>query len=514
MKIKREINRCILLSGLCLLCVTTIFAQTFPKEGDKLNYRLVGFQLLNAPGTLNYEVELAQGSITAEADFARNIIRKAKATTNHVKMEVPAFGAAYTWRGVYTNTKGVVIRGDLAHFSTLTCPNVDTAIVRLRILQKTLRYADAYVFSDIAQVLYDLKGNPVWFLPPLTTTCNATVAVRDLKLTKEGTITCLVNDWPYEIDYNGNILWQPQHGLNEMGERERYHHEFTRTDGDNYLVLGNEMLKCKLNTNKDSLPTICDNSEQDGTPKQGCRKLPFGTVLEYNSRNKLLWSWHSSVLFRDSTLYPFLRPGKPGFEIHLNSFYLDRYAGMLYVSSKRYSIIIKVKYPEGDVRAIYGMRNNSTTHQLFCDQHSVKQSATGKLYLFNNNECNPDNVPTIMMLEEAKTTAEGVKKIWELKTPVKPTARQTGDKHTATSGGNVIALPGGDVFASMSSPYGDMFIAGKDKKILWHGIQERKMDTTGKWEPQPQYRATLVTDAASIEKLLFHAAPPLSSLGK
>ncbi len=506
----KQVNCCIALLHLLFFSVVPVFAQTFPRNGDKLNYTLVGFRLPDAPGTVSYEVEVASGDIITEQDFSKHIIYSVKASTNHIKVGLPAFGAQYTWRPVYTNGKGATVKGDLIHFSTLTCPNVDTGMSHLRILQKASRYAGAYVFSDYTRVLYDMKGMPVWFMPELPGRSNTNISVRDLKLTKEGTITCLANDWPYEMDYNGNILWQVRNIPDDYNAKEKYHHEFTRLAAGNYMLLGTEMLRCKLNADKDKLPTLCDSSGWTDAPQSGYRKMPFGTVLEYNSSNELVWRWSSSALFRDSSLYPYLGHGKPGFEIHLNSFYLDKAAGVLYVSSKRYSVIIKIKYPEGDVMAIYGNKNTSATFDLFCDQHSIKQNASGKLYVFNNNECNPEAVPTVMMLEEGKTG--GLKKIWELKTPVKPISRQSGDKHTATSGGNVQELTGGDIFASLSSPYGDMFIAGKDKKLVWHGILERKTDTAGQWQQQAQYRATLANDAAAIEKLLFREASPLPQL--
>ena len=485
---------------LCLFFSFRVSGQHFPPDGSKLNCRLIGFTLQQAPLIKTYAVEIARDSVYTEEAFTKNFIARYEDTILSIKGEVPAFGAQYTWRAIYTSIKGVVYKTEFYHFSTLKCVFTDTGKFRVRITKNAARFKDALFFSDNTKMLYNMKGQPVWFLPEIPEVANERTAVRDLKLSAQGTITFLANDRPYEITYYGRLLWiapegDPQNGI----VKEHYHHEFNRLYNGNYMVMGAETVWCKLNSNKDSLPVICDTCYRTDSTDTTFRRIPFGTVIEYDHYNRQVWRWQSSRLLRDKLLQPYIRQGMTGYELHSNAFYMDEEAGALYISSKHYGIVIKVKYPMGKVMNIYGKKRGDTK-DLFCEQHACKITEDGQLYLFNNNECHLDGVPSIVMFQQPDATHKELKKTWEYSFPVEPLRKRSTRVHIATTGGNVMELPDKNMFASLCSPYNNMYIISHDKKILWSSILEKKTD---KWEPLYQYRATIITDKEEIDNMLF-----------
>ena len=150
---------------LFLLFTFQLKAQLFPKEGSKLNYRLIGFSFPAENKISKYKIELASGMHNTEDSFAKNIIKSLDCETNKLVAEVPSFGMEYTWRVV--NKNNTENNSRLHHFSTGIIPEADTHITRLRIAKNADKYEDAYVFLDGNKALYDMNGNPVWYLPEI-----------------------------------------------------------------------------------------------------------------------------------------------------------------------------------------------------------------------------------------------------------------------------------------------------------------------------------------------------------
>ncbi len=492
------------LTLLLLLATHTLLAQTFPGERGKLNYRLIGFILEDLPTTAKYEIEVATDSVSTEAAFKKNRIVHQAGATCKMLAEVPAFGKRYTWRGTYTDNKGKAVKTAFIHFSTLPGATVDTSNIRLRVTLPATTYKDAYVFSDITRAMYNMKGEPVWFLPQMGNAGPDKTVVRDLKLSPRGTITLLLNDHPYEIDYNGLVMWDgPDNGKVSGGVKENYHHEFTRLADGNYVVMGTETLRCRLNPAKDSLPVIASGGAAADTTQGVYRRIPFGTIIEYTPYNEVAWSWKASDFFRQASLQPYIKPSMHGYALHENAFFMDKANGALYVSSKHYSLVIKINYPEKTLAGIYGSKAASQQPGLFCEQHSCRISQKGYLYLFNNNECNPEDVPSVAMYSEDSLAEGGLQKVWEYKCPVKAVYKESRKKFAATTGGNVAELPDNSIFASLCTPYSNMFIVNQDKKLLWEAVLEKKEQVSGQWEPLPQYRASIVASPTELNKLIF-----------
>ena len=90
--------RTLTIISLLFLIPQRLLSQIVPKEGNILNYRLIGFSFPAAKPTVNYTIEIASGHLIDESSFRKNIIKTISCKTNKVILEVPYFGAQYTWR--------------------------------------------------------------------------------------------------------------------------------------------------------------------------------------------------------------------------------------------------------------------------------------------------------------------------------------------------------------------------------------------------------------------------------
>ncbi len=497
-----------------LLACHPAFSQVLPKESSILNYRLIGFSLPSVKTTGSYELQIAVGNYTSFDSFKKNIAVRLPCKNKKIIAEVPFFGQAYTWSVANTEKKGAV--DELHHFSTGRIKDVDTATTRLRVLTKATNYKDAYVFLDGTRALYDIDGHAVWYLPDVDNTHIEKPILRDLKLSPAGTITFLFEELDaYEVNYNGDVLWKaPNNGKVSGYVNEMYHHEFTRLSNGHYMILGCEYEQWNMKPPSaldSSFVIFHEGSRSRDSSAMRYPKIPFGTVIEYDEKGNIVWSWKSSEYFRKSDIY--YHKGKatrPDITVHENSFYFDEKDSVLYVGFRNISRILKIKYPEGKVLNVYGetFRPDATENGngLFCRQHSVRHSESGYLYLYNNNSCSHgESLPEILKLEEPSSGNGSLKKKWEYQCTLEGVDTSFRNFHQFPTGGNVTELPDHSLFANMSTVYSKVFILSKDKKLLWSAIPERWNAVDKKWDMIYDYRASMITSRQDLEQLIWKA---------
>ena len=490
---------------LLILFPLCALSQTFPTEGKTINYRLIGFKF-HAPRH-GSKLQIAVGTYNNLDSFNKNIIISVDVPLNKKLVEVPGFATSYTWRVVSPkgNNDG---ENNLYHFATGNAPNIDSQNNRLRVTIAARKYSDGFIFSDLTKLLYDMNGRVVWYMPVIPGVVDNNSVVRDLKICNAGTITFLANDKPYEIDYDGNLLWKaPRGGFVSGDSTEHFHHEFTRMTNGNYMVLGNEMapMQWKMNPNGDSSLVPIDKNSPQVMKTNKMRRLTasYGTLIEYDKTGKIVWNWKSSAYYKGVDFHN-CRTGKPVLDIHENAFFYDEIRKNIYVSFKNINQIVKVKYPEGTIDNILGTLyypgQPCSDSALFWEQHAVKVNREGYIYLFNNNINNPDMPPTVELLEEPANSKYYLKLVWEFNCP----ANMKGQKRMPlTNGGNVMELPDKSIFVSMCTPYGNMFIVNREKDILWQGILERWNPSDKKWIPVSQYRASIIKSRQEMEDLIW-----------
>ena len=479
-------------------------AQVLPAEGSRLHYRLIGFSFAAVSGG-NCIVQIADGNFNSADSFRKNIVVSVKTNKTRVVAEVPLFGRQYTWR-VVANSKSGYDTG-FHHFSTTTVPFVDTDIVRLRILKAAEKYKDAYLFLDGVKTMYDMKGRPVWYLPDVK---GIGTPPRDLKVTRQHTITFLLDNRAYEINYNGDVLWStPSADVTKKEQGGGYHHECTRLSSGNYMVLGKKQSLWELPGTIDSkiLSAPTDMIVHDSANNKYYQKVELGTVLEYDRTGKLVWSWDPTEYIKGSDL--FHRRNMDGLidvDLHENSFFFDEADKTILLSLRDVSRVLKIKYPEGAVMAVYDGTSAQGVNEdkdLFCYQHSCNRSRKGYLYLYNNNGCHLKEHPKLVMMREPGNGTP-IKKVWEYECNVEGMDERNPVDSVFTSGGNIVELPDGSMFASMSVKYGNIFIVSPDQRILWDAISERWNPTQKKWKVNANYRASIIVNRNELEDLIWN----------
>jgi hypothetical protein len=496
-----------------------VVAQLSPGEGRQLNYRLVGFSFPARSGSDKYEVQIARGRFDQEDSFITNLVARSESDTNHVIVEVPSFGAAYTWR-VVCYVHGVEkSRGVFHHFSTGYIKAVDTSMQRLRILENAKVFKDAYIIPDYSRVIYDMKGNPVWFLPD--TGCFSEPP-GDLKMSNRGTLTMVLGSGDaYEISYDGDILWKAPNSMGVSGDKkEVYHHQLTRLANGHYMVLGNEnafVLK-KWPAGKGTSGLIKDNDTNQRANDTNYTRTHFGTIIEYDSTGAIIWSWHFLHYFKESDLFYF-RELEPSywpqkndlldFDMHENAFYFDERNKKIYLSFRVCSRILKIDYPSGKVDREYGekYRKGMTPKNdgVFYGQHSCNIVEGKYLGVFNNNMRDSTCRPEVLLMTEPLGHNEQPIAAWKY-------TCTTGDHKVGKAalimfktGGNIEELPGGSMFVSMSQPYCKVFIVSREKKGLWSALPEQWDAGRKLWVPMLIYRTSMITSRQEMERLVWRA---------
>lgn len=467
-----------------------LYSQIFPAENSALNYRLIGFVAFPAKEHKECQIQIAKGNHIVSDSFNTHIIKTALCRSDRTIIEVPWFGSNYTWRTV-TGIGAKANYGELHHFATSYSKNTDTALLRLRVTTQAQKYKSAYSFIDGSAVLYDMKGKPVWHLPARFD--GSFGYIRDLKTTSFGTVTFIAGDKAYEVGYNGDVLWEaPDDGAVSGGRREFYHHEFTRLSNGNYMILGNEPYEVPTNST-------------DSSGKAKNMNFLFGTVIEYDKKGKVVWSWKSSKYYRESDLVNYFNSSNVSgiSDVHENAFYFDEKAKEIYLSFKGISRVLKIKYPEGNVLSTYGeiYKPGMTTvngNGLFCGQHACKYSRVGCLFLFNNNGCTKKGLPKVKQFKEMNDANHTLKKVWEYQCSV-----ENNMPFEFPTGGSVVELPDHSLFVCMGSEYGKVFIVNMDKKVLWSAIPEHWDPDKNKWEAVRGYRASMIIDDKALENLVW-----------
>ncbi len=490
-----------------------LLAQDLPGEGSALNYRIIGFSFPGAPAnTTHYRLEIAEGNYPEATAFEQHINKTINCNGSRAIAEVPAFGKEYTWRAVALATGGIATKMALHHFITLVVPRINDCEMRLKVTTPFDKPTDKYAFSDGNRALYNMKGDPVWFMPNIDGTQPNNFDIRDLKLSPTGSITFLGNNWPYEINYDGKVLWAAPKNPNAGTQGEgTFHHEFVKLNNGHYMVFGNELVawhKCKAgDCDSNSIVSYNSSVKPDSTQ---ILLIPFCTIIEYDAMGNIAWKWRSVNYFKHSDI--FNHEGINGYaniDAHANAFYFDEKTKKIYVSFKDINRIVVINYPAGNVANEYGAHFTSgvpeITNPQFSEQHAVRVSAKGYLYLFDNDINHASRLPSIVMFKEQGVPNAPLKELWSAQCAVGSEKIDADISRLGRQGGIATELPDNKMFVSMCFPYWNMFIMGLDKKVIWAATPQKYNITEKKWVANPSYRSSIINSRKELEQLIWNA---------
>ncbi len=483
----------------CLfLCCNITSGQVFPAENSQLHYTMVGFSFPEKNQAQKYLIRVAKGKIYDDATLAVQTILTDSSFTNKKIIRVPDWGQEYTWQVIYQTPGKGLQKGTLNHFSTRKVPSVDTNVMRLAIRKRNNEYKHNYIFLDGNQALYDMEGFPVWYPPFLDSAANS---ISDLKLTQDGTITCLYGGNIYEISYSGEVLWKgPNTGEISGDKTENYHHEFTKLSNGHYMALGSNYVSWE--------PPSTDTMACEASSRNRDQRMRLPILIEYDKKGKVVWSWKFADEYNLCDL-PYeitdkqLRMPDP----HANAFFFDEKKKVIYVSLKYANQVISIQYP--------GKKSTSgrTLQKIGCTysgQHCCRISRKGQLYLFNNNSCVEGFHPSIVVMNEKQKTWQYEFGAAELNMDAE-TERMT-SKGRGGAGGSVDELPDGSFFVSLCSPLSGLYIIGQDKTVRWRAIPQRYESAGGTWRHALQYRASMITSQSDFERMVWY--DPKKRIGK
>ncbi|HEY9176318.1 MAG TPA: aryl-sulfate sulfotransferase [Flavipsychrobacter sp.] len=485
-----------------LICSLPLLAQVFPVNRSILNYRLIGFKIPAEPDVDVYEFEISRFLITDSGTSHEEVVATQKAKTPHVVAEVPEFGQTYTWKVAYYykgEKKGI---SETYRFATGYSPYIDTNNFRVNVINNDLNNKDFLIMIDGLRGIFNSDGQPVWYLPDIPGVINEHMGVRDMKLSPFGTITFLAGDKACEIDYNGNVLWQgPNNGAVSGDTTENYHHQLTRLNNGNYMVLGSKTTKRRVP--EDLIATVKNtDAPLEAIENSTYVNILFGTIIEYDKEGNVIWSWIADDCFSDADIFSLGNNGKIRTNTHLNAFFLDTVTNHIYTSYRNINRVIKIAYPDGKIEAQYGesISQSLPGHGMFWGQHSCRINKDGQLYLFNNNNRissnNIDTVSSIVIFDELKASGKLIKR-WEYYCDI-----DTLTKHKTVSGGGVVELNTGDFLVCMGEVNRN-FIITRQRKLTWNVLIEKKDDAAG-WVPTTNgYRSWPIQSLQEREMLIY-----------
>ncbi len=478
-------------------------AQIKPENGSCISSRIVGFSFPDEAYSGSYMLEVVKGRVPDDAAFnAAEKIAVINTKDSRVIAELPSFGAVYTWRVTPIAKRNTSEKkGSLYMFKVASLPDEATSF-RFRVITKAKSHKNAYVFLDATHTLYNMEGEPVWFVPSDLLTTDEKV-ISDLKMSPQGTVT-FINEGdgvPQEISYDGKLLWTAR---NIKGvKRGEFHHDFGRLKNGNYMAI-------RYNASYWLLPGKQDSKSVNGEIIDSSlyQQVPFSTIVEFDSNYKKVWEWREADYFLHSDVHDMIREDST-FDVdpHINAFYMDDRTGHLYLSYKNINRILKVKYPEGYVVNSYGPvysgSEASLSNKLYCGQHSCKTDEKGHLYLFNNNACSGKSYPKLILMSQPDSGSTELQKQWEFICDAEILPLSELQHINFAKGGNIVTLSDGSVFASLNAPYSLVFIVDKNKKVQWSALPEMGGGEGEKWKVSRLYRASIIDSKADLERFIW-----------
>jgi len=487
-------------------------AQISPAQNAKLNYTQIMFEYEKINGAAEYMVQVSEGTIDKrDGDGFAGFYVTQKDSTTATLIQGFEFGKKYNWRYAgFVNGKATEWKGPY-QFEILNDTAVFKNKFRVRVNAVDSSASEQGLFLlDYAHVAVDRKGKPVWFLPSAQFKDVKKAVVRDLRLSKAGTFTFLTDTSIYESDLNGNLLWQGPNDGKVSGEKsEFYHHDFQLLPNGHYIVLGQKYSWRQIPAAESDTKYRAENTKiEDG---RKLLKIMFGTIIEYDSKGKIVWSWNSADYFKDedvfskesSTNTP-RRAGSPevaNAELfgHLNSVEQDSAAEYVYAGFRDVSRIVKIEKKTGKVVRSWGTLmpsgEASEGNGFFKNQHGSQILRNGNIATFNNNGLNDfNNASNIVVFTQPKQKGKS-EVVWQFDCKFDTITNGKSGRN-----GNVEELSNGNFVSCFGGINRIVEIKSKDKKVVWDAFVENVPLGAPTWMRFPQYR---VHYASSLYPLYF-----------
>jgi hypothetical protein len=469
----------LLFSWLCCLGFMS-HAQVKPAPNSQLNYTHVMFEYPQVKGAVHYQIEVIESSSSANYDKGFKISQTDSTIATLIKGL--KFGKSYKWRSIAFDANNKSIQQtEYYRFNTLTGSYLDEFRFK-KTEQYNGKVDDGLIFIDYARVAIDRSGTPVWFLSK-DKMIPKKVNIRDMRMTKAGTITSVPKPYAFEFTIEGRKIWRgPAKGVNSNAQYEFHHHDLQKLSNGNYMVLTKRFYK-KI------LPFDPDTSYIVG----------YSSITEWKPDNTVAWTWDAQRYLANSDLEKErLLERKSDTYAHNNGFQYNEKNNEIYLSFRDLNSIIVIDKKSGSIKRHYGdgpkSRRTTELKGQFKKQHAPVLLSKNELMFFNNNDSGSVAQVAIINLNNGRNASID----WTFDCNFDDL--DNGQSHKM---GYVDPLPNGNILVNMGYK-NRLFEVTRDKQVVWDGFMEHK-STSGEWEPMKNYRAnffkSLYPTYFTVEKL-------------
>lgn len=463
--------------GIFFLFPFFLFAQIRPENGSTLNFTQVLLEYPSVSGTSIYKIEYSENE-----DFTFALPATSQGTQTIISGL--DWDKKYFWRYKAYDPKGkILFTSPVYSFSTLLAEWLRPEVFRVTI-QKAKKNQDAGLITlDYSRAIVDYSGEIVWYLPDRKE-FPAANKPRDLRLTKGNTVTFWVEKQVFETDLYGNVLWKgPNKGVVSKDTAEEYHHYFEKLPSGNYLTMGTAYLPVEM---PDTFPESLLKNNLLATVKNGkiYMKTEFGTLIEYNAKGEIVWSWNSYSYFKPADLLSLQYPnGAPLLSTHMNAASQDINGEYVYAGFRNIHRIVKIEKKTGKVVAEWGKNIHKGmapgTH-FFSNQHDANVFPDGRIGVFNN-----DSITNAGVVSSAVIFSQGEKPkiLWRL-----PCDFDGLSDGKSMKGGSVDLLPSGNYLICMGAIPRTLEV-NEAKELIWGIRTETKKKEEKAFSPSVQFKA-------------------------
>ena len=464
-------------------------ANIIPKENCKLNYT-----------TVYFEEEIIDGAMEYEIIYSAGLPSKSESNAKKSRCKLPAFwisnlewATEYIWSvNCYDKSGKLLAEGKKHKFSTVKLYARDAEEFRLVVKKnKETKNAGGLILIDYTKAAFNRSGKQVWVIPNIDTLWNARGQIKDLKVTKDNTLTFIAANIPVEMDYDGTVLWQAPYPFIFNSDTITYHHQVTKTKRGTYLVMGLRPVLRKVfgAVNAGFTPS----KETPALKKIGdtiYKRAIMTVLLEFDKQGKVIWSWDPNDYLTDLDMnYKKYPSGIPIFSTHANAFSENQAGTKIYVGFRDINRIVKVDKKTKMVELSYGEKFSSgeakVANNAFRKQHDAGITNHNSILVLNNDE-KEKSVSCVIELKENPAKNDSAV-LWKFCLDF-----DTLTKGKSLSGGNVIELPNYDLLVC-AGVLNRVFEVTKSKEVVWDAFVQSKVvggDTL--WQPAPQYRSSWV----------------------
>jgi hypothetical protein len=450
-----------------------VSAEIRPANNARLNYNQVMFECDEVTGADLYVITIFLVDRKTSNPREPVIIKR-----NSLACMVSGlqFGKTYHWYyEAYQGEKKLSRSSDL-YFFIEPSYLVDPKLFQSTITSATPgKYNDDIIFLDYRGIAIDRKGQPVWYYPVPSSNFDKDPLLRNLRMTKDGTITCLDDSSCYEYSVEGKLLWKaPVDGKISGDTKEHYHHDFKKLDDGTYLTAG---WKYEYEPNFYNPSLRC--------------QVRYNTLIQYDANGKIVWWWNEKDHVSKETIFGVYQATDTIISgTHMNAFDYDAKEDAIVMGCRHNSSIVKIDKKTGKViyqAGVYDNRKKSLGFEpLFLHQHGMAIMPGHQLLIYDNNASDVPakgiTYPRILIIREPSDNLPAYK-AWEYEC-----RSDRFPKGILGKGGYAIPLPNGNILACMGGA-NFAFEVTPQKEIVWQSFFEKYDSSNHRWTDFVNYRA-------------------------